>query len=66
MEYLKSLAEEALGWFVGGAVAVLVTVPAAGLDDAVVWKGAALAGVAGVVKGLASKFRNDPERATLT
>lgn len=63
--YLRSLIETALGWFAGGAVAVL-TLPGTDLSTASVWRAAALAGAAGVLKGLAARYVGDRDRSTLT
>lgn len=63
--YLKSLIETALGWFAGGAVAVL-TLPGTDLSSAAVWRAAALAGAVGVVKGVAARYVGDRDRSTLS
>lgn len=67
-DYFKTVGSEVIGWFLGGAVAVLAAkgLDADALKDVDVWQGAATAGVLGVLKGLVSRFTGDPNSGRLT
>lgn len=63
--YLKSLAETALGFFLGG-VAAVAAVPGADLTSWATWRAALAAGALGVLKGVASRYVGSKDTSTLT
>lgn len=61
--YLIELAQDVIGWFIGGAVGAMLldTFDVNELGNVDVWKAAAGMGVLGVLKGLAGRFIGDPD-----
>lgn len=61
--YLTELASEVFGWLLGGALAALALdkLDVTQMADVGIWKTAVVAGVLGVLKGLAGRFIGDKD-----